>query len=252
MPTRCRGFVRAVPSGDCLTIQSVSKENPWEEQVYLAFISAPRCGNHAKAEDAFAFEAREVLRDALIGKKIDFVVEYQVQGRKYVSICQDECPVTFNFLLVQQGLAKAMNTRSTSKIYEDIKWIADDSAERKVGVWSEDASHIEKHLRKVTYHGDMEYSAVKILEAANSAQAPLTAILEHVFSSSYVTLYLFSLKTVIKMQLVHLYSPNAKEEPELAEQAKSFVQKMLLHRTVAVKLSKVDDRNELVGRIIYP
>lgn len=97
----------------------------------------------------------------------------------------------------------------------------------------------------------MEYSAVKILEHANQSSAPLTAILEHVFSASYVTLYLFNLKTVIKMQLVHLYSPNSREEPELAEQGKNFVQKMLLHRTVAVKLSKVDDRNELVGRILY-
>jgi endonuclease YncB( thermonuclease family) len=54
------------------------------------------------------------------------------------------------------------------------------------------------------------------------------------------------------MQLVHLYSPNSRDEPELAEKGKQFLAKMLLHRSVGVKLSKVDDRNELVGRIIFP
>jgi len=53
------------------------------------------------------------------------------------------------------------------------------------------------------------------------------------------------------MQLVHLFSPNSKEEPELSEQGKVFVQKMLLHRTVGVKLARIDDRGELVGRIHF-
>jgi staphylococcal nuclease domain-containing protein 1 len=82
----CRGYVRAVQSGDCLVIKSTSKEDPWEEQVFLAYISAPRVGNQNKAEEPFAFAAREIIRDALIGKKIDFTIEYQVSGRKYISI----------------------------------------------------------------------------------------------------------------------------------------------------------------------
>lgn len=79
----------------------------------------------------------------------------------------------------------------------------------------------------------------------------MSAILEYVFSSSYVSLYIFKLKTVIKCHLVHLYSPNSKEEPALHEEGKRFVNKMLLHRTCGVKLIKIDDRNEMVGRIYY-
>lgn len=71
------------------------------------------------------------------------------------------------------------------------------------------------------------------------------------FNSSYVTVYLYKLKTVIKLHMVHLYSPNSKEEPELYEQGKTFVARHLLHRTVGVKLARVDDRNELVGRIYF-
>jgi endonuclease YncB( thermonuclease family) len=35
------------------------------------------------------------------------------------------------------------------------------------------------------------------------------------------------------------------------EQGKVFVSKMLLHRTVGIKLTRVDDRGELVGRIHF-
>jgi hypothetical protein len=53
------------------------------------------------------------------------------------------------------------------------------------------------------------------------------------------------------MQLVHMYSPNKNDEPELAEEGKNFVSRMLLHRTIGVKFQKIDDRNELVGRIYF-
>jgi hypothetical protein len=61
---------------------------------------------------------------------------------------------------------------------------------------------------------------MKLLDHSDASTTPMLAILEHVFSSSYVTLYIFKLKTVIKMKMVHLYSPNSKDEPDLAEQGK--------------------------------
>lgn len=97
---------------------------------------------------------------------------------------------------------------------------SDDCEEREFGVWTKDEDQIERALRKVTYNGDSDYSPMKVLDAANQESLPMAGILEHVFSSSYVCIYIYKLQTVIKMQLVHLYSPNSKEEPELAEQGK--------------------------------
>ena len=59
-----------------MTIHCTSQSERWEEQVYLAFISAPRHGNQNKAEESFAFAAREIVREELIGQKIDFVIQY--------------------------------------------------------------------------------------------------------------------------------------------------------------------------------
>lgn len=185
-------------SGDCLTIQNIAKDDPWEERVYLAFITAPRCGSQEKSEDPFAFEARELVREAFIGKKVDFTLEYQVSGRKYVTI-PFEGGATVNLHLVKQGLAKALDKRSPGKAYEEIKAASDDCEKRKVGLWNTDPKHIANHLREVTYFGESNYSAAKLLEQANQEPKPLAAILEHVFGTSYVSLYVYRLKSVIKM-----------------------------------------------------
>jgi hypothetical protein len=60
-------------------------------------------------------------------------------------------------------------------------------------LWNADQKHIEKHLRQVTYFGESSYNASKLLEQANQVSTPLAAILEYVYSASYVTLYVYKL-----------------------------------------------------------
>jgi len=87
-----------------------------------------------------------LVREALIGKKIDFTLEYQVQGRKYVTIPHEGGP-TINLMLVKQGLAKVVDKKSFGKTYEEVKAASDDSEKRKVGLWNTDPKHIANHLR---------------------------------------------------------------------------------------------------------
>jgi hypothetical protein len=50
-----------------------------------------------------------------------------------------------------------------------------------------------------------------LLEEANKEPKPLAAILEYVFGTNFVSLYVYKLKAVVKMQLVHLYTPKETE-----------------------------------------
>ena len=102
------------------------------------------------------------------------------------------------------------------------------------------------------YQGAADFSHQRILEEAEQVKEPLAAILEHVFSSSHVSLFVFKLQAVVRVHMVHLYSPHAAEEAELAEMGRHFISKMLLHRTIGVKLLKIDDRGDLIGRIYFP
>ena len=53
------------------------------------------------------------------------------------------------------------------------------------------------------------------------------------------------------MQLVHLYLPKETEQ-NVIEDGRQFVSKMLLHRTVGVKLARIDEFGNLIGRVHFP
>ena len=117
-------------------------------------------------------------------------------------------------------------------------------------MWSTDSKYLAKHLREVTFHGEADYKPAALLAQAQAETRPLAAILEHVFSPTFVTLYVRSLKTVIKLQLVHLFLPQETEQA-IRDQGKALVERMLLHRSVGVKLARVDDHGNLIGRVHY-
>lgn len=117
-------------------------------------------------------------------------------------------------------------------------------------MWSTDEAYINKHLRQVCYFGESDYNPAKLLTESQVEAKPLAAILEHVFSASFVTLYVYKLKTVVRLNLLHLFTPKETDK-DLVEAGKAFVDKLLLHKTVGLKLIKVDDRGELVGRVLF-
>ena len=63
----------------------------------------------------------------------------------------------------------------------------------------------------MTFFGEADYKPSTLLAQALQEPRPLAAILEHVFSPSFVSLYVRTLKTVIKLQVVHLFLPQETE-----------------------------------------
>jgi len=53
-------------------MKQIGGEEPFEGIVHLAWIQAPRIGSSQRIEDPFAFEAREHIREKIIGKKCLF------------------------------------------------------------------------------------------------------------------------------------------------------------------------------------
>ena len=104
----------------------------------------------------------------------------------------------------------------------------------------------------MTYFGEADYSASRILAEALKEPRPLGSILEHVFGTTTIATYVMRLKTQIKMNLVHLYTPRDTDQA-IYDEGKAFIEKMLLHRTVGIKLTRIDENNgNLVGRVHFP
>lgn len=77
--------------------------------MYLASIKAPQIGSANRVEEPFAFDAREFLRERVIGRKCEFHLEYNFQGRDYGTLIVNG--ENMNAALVKAGLAKVIEKK---------------------------------------------------------------------------------------------------------------------------------------------
>jgi len=117
-----KGLIKAVHSGDYLTITKSSKLNgPSDHNIYLASVTAPKIGSTNRVEEPFGFEAREFLREKIIGKKAEFTYEYIYGGRDYGTLVVDG--VNYNLAIIKAGLAKIIEKKgamAASANYEEL------------------------------------------------------------------------------------------------------------------------------------
>ena len=198
-------LVKAVNSGDYLTINKAGKDY----NVFLASVSAPKMGSASRSEEPFGFEAREFLRDKIIGRKCDFHPEYNFGGREYGSLIVDS--ENMGITIVKAGLAKVVEKKGAlpaSSHYEALTEAQNEAKNKKIGLHaSTDPKFLEKHNREVTYFGEPGYNAAKLYEEAKSIAKPLEAIVEYVFNASFLTVYIHKFHTVAKISMVHIFSP---------------------------------------------
>jgi len=105
-----KGLVKAVFSGDYILISKSSKGGKAQElNAYLASVSAPKMGSSNRTEEPFAFDAREFLRDKVIGRKCEFHLEYNYGGRDYGTLIVDG--ENLNLSLVKAGLVRVVEKK---------------------------------------------------------------------------------------------------------------------------------------------
>ena len=110
-------LVKAVNSGDFITLTKQGKDY----SVFLASVSAPKIGSSNRVEEPFGFEAREFLREKIIGKKCDFHPEYNFGGRDYGTLLVGGEDA--GLMIVKAGLAKVVEKKGSlpaSSHYDDL------------------------------------------------------------------------------------------------------------------------------------
>lgn len=244
-----------MPSGDSICLIPIGKKANKDDDPYcfLAYLNVPRIGTPNRLEEAYAFDAREAIREKAIGRKVDYVTEYMAGSKKAVCVkVEGECLAS---LLVSLSLAKVNERRANTAeggLHEQLLAIQEEVSTKGKGVWNTNADLSANHTRQVTYFGEGDYSATRILAESDQEARPLGGILEHVFGTTLVAAYVMRLKTQVKMNLVHLYTPRDTEQA-IYDEGKAFIEKMLLHKSVGIKLTRVDDNNgNLVGRLHFP
>lgn len=248
-------IVKSVQSGDSIIIRSQPKGGPPpEKQINLAYLLAPKIsrklpdGSHT-ADEPFAWESREFLRKKLVGKVIQFRVEYKVPFGNN----QRECATIFlaseniNETLVNEGLVDVVK-RAQNKDNPDVVRLIE----------------LEEAVKSSKSKGKWSGNAIKrtILQDFENGQSfigkNMDGIVEHVRDGSTMKIGLFlpsSDQSSVTYQMVMVVLSGVRcpqtNEP-FGEEARFFTESRLLQRDVLVHVEQINPGgNTVVATITF-
>lgn len=209
---------------------------------------APKVGNPQREEEPYAYDAKLWLMNKVVGEKAEFLVEYEINGRECGTLFVKDKNI--NVEIAKTGFVKLNEKRKddspASKHYEEISKAVEEAKKKQLGMFKEGEDH-GKHKRKLVYSNTPEFDAEDVLKKAKKINKPFKSVVEYVFSPNAVNVYVETLSIVTRVSMNHIFTPA--QESAISKEAKEFVEKCLLNRTVGVTFQRLDDHGNLVGRV---
>ncbi|XP_058457634.1 staphylococcal nuclease domain-containing protein 1 [Malaya genurostris] len=266
-PVLKKGIVKQVLSGDSLIIRGQPKGGPPpEKQINFSGVIAPKLARRptsnstdATKDEPYAWEAREYLRQRLIGQEVYFYAERPPNAnRDYGYVCLGKDQATAENIvesIISEGLVSVRRdgVRQTPELARLIE-LEDAAKAARKGKWSD--SPPSEHVRNITWN--IENSKAFCDQYCGK---PIKAIIEHVRDGSTVRAFLLPGFQHITLMMSGIRCPGFKldgdgkpdttTEVPYAEEARYFVESRLLQRDVEIRLESVTNTN-FVGTIIFP
>jgi staphylococcal nuclease domain-containing protein 1 len=241
MPQVFFAKVKSVLSAD--TVVLTSPKGNQERVLTLAYLQSPRLQTNEK----YAFEARELLRNLLVGKQVKFWVLYKSNtNREFGDISSPIFQSLIEYVL-SKGAAKLRDNVSSSfgneeDDIEKLSKVQKEAELNKIGLW------------------DPNYRKIELIDRpSNLDSTPVDAIVEKVLSGDrlLVRILVGSHKhSVIPVLIAGVKTPRSSSNDEPAEEygdeAKEFVESKLLMRSIQVSLLGESLSGVLVANIIHP
>ena len=247
-----KGLVKGVQSGDTLILSGRLPKNgalPEEISLTLTGVFAPKIGNSSKLEEEpFAFESREFLRNLLIGKVVQYKVDYIHNERKFGHVLYEGKNI--NIEILKNGFGKiGFIPKGHDNIYKSDMWAlleaADkESKEKRLGIHG-DSSDNTKHVRSLHNLSDSEEDKTKVDEAINK-NSEIDAIVEHVFNCAFISVYIPDWKCFAKVNLRFISIPSNSKDPDLYKKGKAYCERICLCKDVKLKIFDFDENKNLV------
>jgi len=267
-----KGIVKAVPSGDTLVVISLERNHrgpPMERRIALASVTAPALSNMRrprpsddktaeegketkKAEqlpdEPYAWDSRDFLRKAAIGKEVVFVVEHKTPGKEYgwVYVAKNDQNLSkkdsLSHMVVSNGWGRVRRPEGGSeKIRPEIQELIDaedEASKLKKGVHNkeDDKKHVRPFVKTENYTD---------LFAQLKGQ-PIKGIIEKVDTGSKMRVTLLPSFADVKLLLSGVECPDVPPQGEaqpFGREAKFFTEHYLLHREVDIMVEGVDKKN---------
>ncbi|XP_026273804.1 staphylococcal nuclease domain-containing protein 1 [Frankliniella occidentalis] len=260
-PVPKRGIVKQVLSGDSVVIRGPPRKGapPLEKTILFSNVLAPKLARRATAsaadtrDEPWAWEAREFLRKKVIGESVLFVSEVSSNQREYgvLYLGKDiQSGENITESLVNEGLATVRRDGRAPEVARLVE-LEDAAKTAGKGKWGGNPS---EHVRDIKWTIENPMAFVDKM-----GHKPIKAVIEHVRDGSTVHAFLLPDFYRITLMISGIRAPNIPRPDEnkqpdastsLAEEAKYFVECLLLNRDVDIVLESTNNNN-LVGSILH-
>jgi len=263
-PEEMIGHVTYVQSGD--TVLFVNDADNSEQKFSIASIRTqrpPRRGEEASPASAFAWDAKEFLRQRLVGSKnkVRVVVEYtrtvgSDTDRKFGSLWLKD--VNLGVGLVQAGFAEVVRHKwddPHSLSYGDLIAAERTAVKTSAGQWGKKGGSQITDLTDRPRRGEPGEEVKMQTLAAKGASYMLglkkkkvvSAVVEYCFTGGRFKLYIPDEKIIVAFNLSGVRSPNAKEP--FGSEALEFSRSLILQKSVRVELETCDRGCNFIGHM---
>ncbi|KAL8780769.1 MAG: hypothetical protein Q9213_006316 [Squamulea squamosa] len=250
--------VKSVLSGDTLVLASL--ESGQERLFSLAFASAPRL--QRDREEPFAFQSRDFLRRATVGKVIQFVVHYTIPTgtkREYGTVTLqsgEELPeacVAEGWVRLRDESRRKDMTETSENLLIDLERLQAKAKADGRGIWAT--------------HGGIIENTYELQDPKAFAQKfngkDLDAIVERVLTGDRMILRLLvspskHVQTIVTVAGIRApkraNTAEGREQPAepLANESHQFVETRLLQRSVKANVLGLTPQNQLICIVKHP
>lgn len=275
-PKERAAVVYEIINGDGLMIKYVGDTK--EEKVFLSSIRPPRQPEAAAGAESgkppmgrskplydvpWMFEAREFLRTRLIGKKVTVSEDYVQEARdkfpekKCVSVLIGQENIAE--ALVSKGLATVVRHRdddeNRSPHYEALRQAEEKAEKSGVGVHGKKGNHPVHRVNDVS----IDSARAKAMFPSLSRTSSIEGVVEFVASGSRFRVYIEREACLITFLLGGIECPRASRpagpgltreripSEAFGEEALDHVKRLVLQRTVELKVETMDKRGGMIG-----
>jgi staphylococcal nuclease domain-containing protein 1 len=254
------GRVIEVHSGDSLTVE---RDSDFAQiRVYLATVKAPAISKKPGEDpDPWAWDSKEALRKAAIGKKVRVIMEFsrtvkageQDKNMDFATIFLDKSDKSLSVLQLEKGMIRTNITKSgdnASKYIEDLLAAEKKAVEGKLGVFSTGPAPIRVFNDLVANTKRAKDFEAMILKRPNRK---INGVVEYCFSGMKFKVRLDSESSAIAFNLLGVRTmANDKNQPkllELSNDAHQYAKDTLFQRDVIVDLDSADKRGTFFGTL---
>ena len=100
-------------------------------------------GNPNRKEEPFGFEARELVRNKLIGKKVTFKLEYMANGKRFISVkLPGEDGQDLATFLVSESMARVNDKRGNTEegsLHHNLLALQTEISKKTKNIWNKDS-----------------------------------------------------------------------------------------------------------------